>query len=281
MSAQALLPLEQLTPLVIVLGKGGVGKTTVARGLCELSDQAGTPAIRVELGRGSSIARPRAGGEPGVVVLDEASALVDATARVFGSRSAARMVLGNSALSRVARVVPGLRELALLTAARALLDRCARVVIDLPSTGHGLAWLTSSAVLERLVTQGPAWALAHDMSTALRDPATTTFITVTLPEAVVQLETEELTRRLAAELGRTPTLAVTNQRRSLDPRFEADARAVAARSPAHAEQVAALQRWAGGVRAPDDSRATLELPWWLHGPTPAAVAARLTARVRG
>ena len=191
------------------------------------------------------------------------------------------MVLGNSALSRVARVVPGLRELALLTAARALLDRCARVVIDLPSTGHGLAWLTSSAVLERLVTQGPAWALAHDMSIALRDPATTTYITVTLPEPVVQLETEELVARLAAELGRTPMLAVTNQRRTLAPRFETDARTLAARSPAHAEQVAALRRWAGAAPAAGDPRAALDLPWWLLGPTAGAVAARLATRVRG
>lgn len=267
--------LTELAPLVIVLGKGGVGKTTVARGLCELSSQAETAAVRVELGRGSSIAGP----EAGAVVLDEDKALVDATTRVFGSRAVARGILGHSALSRVARVVPGLRELALLTAARALLDRYARVVIDLPSTGHGLAWLTSSSVLERLVTQGPAWALAHDMSSALRDPTITTFITVTLPEPIVQAETDELTARLARELGRTPVLAVTNQRRPVAPTFAADARALAARSPVHAEQVAALERWAGVARHDDGDRATLDLPWWLLGPTPLAVAARLATRV--
>lgn len=268
--------LDALAPLVIVLGKGGVGKTTVARGLCELSAQAGTRTIRVELGRGSSVTSP----EAGAVVIDEDRALVDATTRVFGSRTIARGILGHAALSRVARVVPGLRELALLTAARALLARYARVVIDLPSTGHGLAWLTSSSVLERLVTQGPAWALAHAMSTSLRDPATTTFITVTLPEPIVQAETDELSARLASELGRTPVLAVTNQRRFVAPTLAADAHALAARAPAYAAHVASMERWARGTRAPDARGATLDLPWWLAGPTPSAVAARLATRVR-
>jgi len=268
--------LNELTPIVVVLGKGGVGKTTVARGLCELSAQAGTSAVRVELGRGSSIAGPDAGA----VVLDEAKALDDAMTTVFGSRTIARGILGHSALSRVARVVPGLRELALLVAARALLGRYSRVVIDLPSTGHGLAWLTSSSVLERLVTQGPAWALAHEMSGALRDPTATTFITVTLPEPIVQAETAELTARLAGDLGRTPVLAVMNQRRSLAPTFAADARALAARSPAHAEQVAQLERWAGSSLDAEGPGATLDLPWWLLGPSPDAVAARLATRVR-
>jgi arsenite/tail-anchored protein-transporting ATPase len=273
---------SKLAPLVIVLGKGGVGKTTVARGLCELSAQAGTASLRVELGRGSSIAGPDAGA----VLLDEEAALEDAVTTVFGSRTVARGILGHAALSRVARVVPGLRELALLTAARALLGRYARVVIDLPSTGHGLAWLTSSSALERLVTQGPAWALARDMSSALRDPEQTTFLTVTLPEPIVQSETRELTARLAGELGRAPLLAVTNQRRSLAPTFAADARALAARSPAHAGQVAALVRWAGRAREADEADAadadvaTLELPCWLAGPSPGAVAARLATRVR-
>ncbi len=271
------MKLNELAPLVIVLGKGGVGKTTVARGLCELSAQQGTTAVRVELGRGSSVAGPDAGA----VVLDEDRALVDATATVFGSRTIARGILGHSALSRVARVVPGLRELALLTAARALLGRYGRVVIDLPSTGHGLAWLTSSSVLERLVTQGPAWALAHDMSTALRDPTATTFITVTLPEPFVQTETAELIARLASELGRTPALVVTNQRRLVAPTFAADARALAARSPAHAEHVAALERWATVVRDANGHGAALDLPWWLLGPTAGAVAAQLATRVCG
>lgn len=175
-------------PLTLVVGKGGVGRTTVARTLAWAAAQHGKRATCLELaGAAGSGSIP-----PGSRVLDPAEAVEAAATPVFGSRRVARALLGNFAIQRVLDVVPAIHEYALLVAALELTRTYARVVVDLPATGHGVAWLGVAARLARLVPHGASRDQADHLDAALRDPHTTALVVVTLPEPIVLSETRAL-----------------------------------------------------------------------------------------
>ncbi len=214
---------------MLVLGKGGVGRTTVARGLVATALRAGQTATCVELGTGG-----RSGASS--VVLDPTTVVEDTAAAVFGSRRVAHAVVGNFAIRRVLDVVPAIREYALLCAALALTQTHQQVVVDMPATGHALAWLGVARRLATLVPGGAVRAQADRLDAALRDPRLTTIVVVAVPEPLVLGETLELREALRAELGRDADLVVMNH----VPAEPAGARALAALTPGAAELVAWL-----------------------------------------
>lgn len=193
--------------MTLVVGKGGVGRTTVARALAFAAVQQGERAICVEL------AGDAGGGSapPGSLVLDPADAVEAAATPVFGSRRIARALLGNFAIQRLFDVVPAIHEYALLVAALELTRTYARVVVDLPATGHGVAWLGIAGRLARLVPSGVSHDQAARLDAALRAPVTTALVVVTLPEPIVLAETRVLRSALRAELGRDADLLVVNR----------------------------------------------------------------------
>jgi anion-transporting ArsA/GET3 family ATPase len=191
-----------LAKLVLVMGKGGVGKTTVARAMAESCAQQGLSCAAVELGAGAA---PTTEHDPLLwaqkVTIAEEDALLETCSEVFGSLSAAKLLLGNTAIARLLGVMPGVREYSLIVAARACLADFDRVVVDMPATGHGLAWLSAAGQLSQLVPYGRARAQADALDAALRDPESTSYILVTLPEPLVVAESNELADALFATLG--------------------------------------------------------------------------------
>jgi len=145
------------TPLALVLGKGGVGKTTVARGLAALEGRRGRSPVVLEPGLGAALG---ADAQQGIETwrLDELAALRDAVAHMFGSPRLAQAILGQFAIKRIVTVVPGLREMALLLAAVTRAETGQPVIVDMPATGHGLAWIATVELLRSLSPIGRARA---------------------------------------------------------------------------------------------------------------------------
>ncbi len=249
------------TPLTLVLGKGGVGKTTVARGLAALAQARGARGLVIEPGLGAGLSSPTgspAGTDDGVhcVRIDEQRALLEAAGDIFGSPRLAQAVMSQFAVRRLAAVVPGLREVALLLAAMGHTTD-ARVVVDMPATGHGLAWLATVRLLRALAPTGRARALVEELAARLADPAWTQLVVVTLAEPLVAGETAEL----CAALPRRPDLIVVNAVHRPPP-VDAGELARVAAVPALTAAAHELARWArpGGaprrsVRRPASSRA--------------------------
>ena len=264
-------------PLTLVLGKGGVGKSTVAHGLAELMGTSGGRAMVVEPGLGA-----RLGHDPirevsrrySVERIDELDALRDAAAIIFGSTRLARAVMSQFAVRQLATVVPGLREVSLLVAALTRVDSGSHVVLDMPATGHGLAWLTTVGLLRSLAPAGRARTLVDRLHERLNDPTFTRLVVVTLCEPLVARETFELCNALP----RPPDLIVINQVHR-PPLLDASDLASLARLTDLTSEAAALAQWAKPSPMPlFEIAPTCELPLGLDRPSAPDVARALAAR---
>ncbi|MFO0607695.1 MAG: hypothetical protein U0324_31320 [Polyangiales bacterium] len=262
-SAAARLPPRSLAPAVLVMGKGGVGKTTVAASLAALEAETHGAAALVEFGDGESGRRALGGARKGVehVVIKPAEALQRGAAPLFGSATVARLALDNFAMRPLLRAAPAVRELAMLEAVRHTVSERpgVRVVVDMPATGHGVAWLRVPKQGRDFLGAGPLFEMCDRVGRELLSPGRASIVVVTLPERLVIEETMELCDALDREVGLPADRVVVNRvplplapgalddARSLAARegpLQAPARslvaALEAREAAHAEASAAL-----------------------------------------
>ncbi|MFM2417658.1 MAG: hypothetical protein RL385_2381 [Pseudomonadota bacterium] len=248
----------ELANVVLVMGKGGVGKTTVARGIGAGLSRAGHRVVVLELGAGAAGARqPEPGTSEAHETLSEDSALLETAAEIFGSQRVAHWLFGNFAIKRLIGVVPGVREYCLVVAARQRLARFERVVVDMPATGHGIAWLSAAHKLARLVPHGKARSQADALDSALRNPRETSYVLVTLPEPLVLAESAELERALRERLGVQIDQYVMNRVPDEPEVYETDLEALLQGDASMASAVAELRLWAGARRAVRAQAATL------------------------
>lgn len=206
-------PLPDLAPIVLVTGKGGVGKTTIAAGLAEAAAREEGAATLVEFGDGESGQRvlgPKAKSAHRVIVPFEA--LTQAVSRLLGSRILARVFAGNFAVRRMLGAAPALRELAMLDAVGQLAEKSkGRVVVDMPATGHGLAWLRLPQQMRDLFGSGGLYQLAERLTHRLVAPENCSVVVVTLAERMVLEETLELCTALRREVGLPPARLIVNR----------------------------------------------------------------------
>jgi hypothetical protein len=214
--------------LVVVTGKGGVGKTTVAAALGEALATPGDDVLVLEVDPRESLHRhfevPPSGGAPvagppGLWLWNlRPMAAVD---RLLAERlpvpGLVSRVRASVAYQQFAAGCPGLAELCLLAAATDALagkveglPRVRRVVLDAPATGHGLRLLEAPRLVAEVVTAGPFGRLAREAAEWLDAGARTRVVTVTLAEELPVTETLELHDELRAILGRAADLLVVN-----------------------------------------------------------------------
>jgi anion-transporting ArsA/GET3 family ATPase len=203
-----------LGPIVLVTGKGGVGKTTIAAGIAEAAAQREGKAVLIEFGDGES-GRRVLGARSKVVhrVVDPGDAMERAVANLLGSTLLARVFIGNFAVRPMLRAAPAMRELAMLECVRIYAEEYpgARVVVDMPATGHGLAWMRLPVQMRDMFASGPVHDLAARLIERLVSPARCSVVVVTLPERLVLLETIELCRALEVEVGLPPSRLIVNR----------------------------------------------------------------------
>jgi len=283
-----------LAQVVLVTGKGGVGKTTVAVGLAAAAAESDAGAVVVEFGDGEAgrrlLRRHRRAAINHVVIAPQ-----DAVARcavpLFGSALLAKAVLGNFAFKRFLRATPAIRELAMLECVRivAAENPGVRVVVDMPATGHGIAWLRVAEQLRTFASSGPLHDLADRVCKDLLAPERSSIVVVTLPERLVLQETLELCDAMDKQVGLFPSRLVVNRfPAALPAQALDDARALAASGavPAVMALLAALEaRHASLTEADASLRDVLHgahippvvLPAAPSDPTPADIAGWLKA----
>lgn len=204
-----------LSPIVLVTGKGGVGKTTIAAGLAEAAARRDGKSVLVEFGDGESGKRALRGGKGKVAheVVEPKSALEKSVGRLLGSRMLAKAFIGNFAVRRMLRAAPALKELAMLDAVGQIADKAKgrRVVVDMPATGHGLAWLRLPMQMRDLFGSGGLYELSERLVHRLVVPRACSVVVVTLPERMVLQETIELCGALEREVGMPAARLVVNR----------------------------------------------------------------------
>ncbi len=221
-----------LAQAVLVTGKGGVGKTSVTAGLAAAAANDG--AVLVEFGDGEAgrrLLRRDNRGRIKHVVIAPQDAVARCAVPLFGSALLAKAVLGNFAFKRFLRATPAIRELAMLECVRMVAaqypDR--RVVVDMPATGHGIAWLRVADQLRAFAASGPLHDLADRVCKELLAPQYSSIVVVTLPERLVLQETLELCEAMDTQVGLFPSRLVVNRfPTALPAQALDDARALAA-----------------------------------------------------
>jgi arsenite-transporting ATPase len=240
----------KLANVVLVMGKGGVGKTTVARGIGAGLSRDGHRVVVLELGAGAAgAAHAEHAGDVAYEVLSEDDALLETASEIFGSQRVSKLLFGNFAIKRLIGVVPGVREYCLVVAARQRLAGFERVVVDMPATGHGIAWLSAAHKLARLVPHGKARSQADALDAALRSARETSYVLVTLPEPLVLAESAELERALRERLGVQIDQYVMNRVPDEPEVYESDLEALLEGDASMASAVAEVRLWAGARRA--------------------------------
>jgi len=216
--------------LLLVTGKGGTGKTSVAAALGVLAARQGRRTLVVELGESGALRellageapRPARRAEPEriseqlfVLSLVPELALEEYLGLQLHLRAMARAIVGNAAFHRFLDAAPGWRELITLGKLwhlASLEDRGAPrwplIVVDAPATGHGLSLLSVPSVVLDTVRMGPLRRNTDRVQELLTDAARTWVVPVTLPEELPTNETLELRARVTAlGLGLGPVIA--------------------------------------------------------------------------
>ncbi|MBM7112684.1 arsenic transporter [Archangium primigenium] len=233
---------------LLISGKGGVGKTSVAAALARAAVNAGRRVLlaEVELGteaeQGPSPLAELVGARAPSAQVTPVSAnlsFVRLSAiegqrlflqEVLPLRVMADAALRTRALRRFLEAAPALREMGVLYQMLHLLrltrsDGGAQhplCILDLPATGHALALAALPDTLLTVMPAGPIGRAVREGMALLRDPARTGAVLVTLPEPLPVSETLEL----STAIGRhgIPIAAGVLNRMPEDP-FSPDGRA--------------------------------------------------------
>lgn len=220
--------------LLVVTGKGGVGKTTVAAALGLLAARSGRRTLVVELGRQSRLAgmfgAPE--GEPGREVrlserlssltIDPDRALLE-WLQALGGRVSGRILASSGTFQYFAAAAPGARELVSMVKVWRLTQgrgtRAQLIVLDAPATGHALGLLRSPHTFGAIARVGPVARHAEQVRELLEDPARSAYVAVALGTEMAVTETLELRDGLREALGRELEEAILNA--LLPRRFQA------------------------------------------------------------
>ena len=224
-------PIEQLArrQLVVVTGKGGVGKTAIAATLGRALAQAGRRTLVVEVD-------PRENVHQMLGVPPSGGAIVQTEARLWVQNLKPRQVLDEVVRERlklellVRRVLnspvyhhfatgaPGLKELAILGHALRLLRGLGgpgtpdldTVVLDAPATGHGVSLLAAPRLVSEVITSGPFFMMSSELAALIADPGKCGIVVVTQAEEMPVEEALELRQALRERVQRDPELLVVN-----------------------------------------------------------------------
>jgi anion-transporting ArsA/GET3 family ATPase len=209
--------------VVVVAGKGGVGKTTVtavlglvaARAglrvlLVGLDDQIGLPTLfgattpltyePTPLGA-DGLVEASAGPLAGQLITSEA-ALLEYLAD-HGMRRIAKRLVQTGTLDVISTAIPGIREVLVLGKLKQLelAGAADLIIVDAPATGHALTFLTSSSGVLDAARGGPLRSQAQAVVEMLSDGARCSVMLVTVPEETPINELVDSAYQLEDEVG--------------------------------------------------------------------------------
>ena len=256
--------------LLVVTGKGGVGKSTLAAALGLVLARAGRRVLLLELDPRESLYQlldvDPSGGEivrvlPGLFLQNlQPRTVLDAIVREqLGIELLSRRVLASAVYQHFAEGAPGLKELAVLGHVLRIVRGLAGVtvpavdlvVLDAPATGHGLSMLAAPQLVSEVIHDGPFGRLSRELAEFIADPAQCGIVVATVAEEMPVQEAIELIAALDERMARAPELVLIN---GLYPEPAADAAPAA-----HDDPVSEL--WLRRRRVNDRELERLDAVW--------------------
>jgi anion-transporting ArsA/GET3 family ATPase len=232
--------------LIIVAGKGGVGKTTVTAALARMAAFEGLTSLILEVEGKAGLASAfghsenltyhevvlAAGGGPDGAADVRGRTLTPDDALIeyledHGLRRITKRLAAAGALDVVATATPGIKDILVLGKIKQL-EKASLAgqpnsadffVLDAPAAGHAVTFLTSAHGLLDAISMGPIRSQAADVVELLTDPSRCQVMLVTLPEETPVNEVVETAFLLEDRVGVHLTPVVVN---AIYPRLEVD-----------------------------------------------------------
>ena len=294
--------------LLLVGGKGGVGRTTTAAslGVCLarsgrsvlVLDAAGAGGLTSAFNLGDAEVKPGVrisvdvgGAELAVLQLSTEVSLTEYVDRYVSLPVATSRLLDLGPLARVfdyvSRAAPAVKEI--LTIGKicheAKNGEWDHVVVDGPATGHMIELLSAPEALAEVVQVGPLIAHTAWMSELLSDPEQTAAVLVTTPTELAVSELFDLHARVKAETQtKVGALVVNRMSQVLSPEAAREAQALVDRKSGLAPAIAVALSQSELVQAQTERIDQLGLPslYINESSTPVETAAdALAALVHG
>jgi anion-transporting ArsA/GET3 family ATPase len=220
--------------LLVLTGKGGVGKTTVSAALGLLAADRGLRTIVVEVGHQRrlpelfGLTTEDAGVETELrknlwsISIDPDRALLE-WLQALGGRVSGRVLASSGTFQYFAAAAPGAKELVSMMKIWKLTQSDSRparprrrsggydlVILDAPATGHALGMLHSPQTFGAIARVGPIASQTQRVRELLADPARSGYLAVAQPTEMAVTETLELQDGLHQRLDRTLHAVVLN-----------------------------------------------------------------------
>jgi anion-transporting ArsA/GET3 family ATPase len=215
---------ELLEPrILIVSGKGGVGKTTVSAALAVVAARHGRKVCITEVDGKGSLSRVFEGAglgykpselAPGVwgmnIVADES--LAEYLDVQYHMKRISRIFTSSHFVDYITTAAPGLKDILVLgkiwyleqgRLSEQAKQRFDTIIVDAPAAGHMLTFLSAPMGLSDALRVGPVRRQSDWLVEMLRDPARTRVHLVTLPEEMPIAETLETAEALRDRVGIT------------------------------------------------------------------------------
>jgi anion-transporting ArsA/GET3 family ATPase len=216
--------------LVFVTGKGGVGKTTVAAALGLVAARAGKRTIVCEVAHqermsgvfrreGVGYSETRLGRGLYAMSIDPQQSMEEYLRTQIKPSPLYSVLFDNRLFQYFAAATPGMRELVTIGKVWELAQFERRnpeaapydlVIVDAPSTGHGLGFLRTPRTFRDAARVGPISRQAGKIDAFITDPASTGVVAVALPEEMPVNEAVDFERGLQYELGMELDAVVVN-----------------------------------------------------------------------
>jgi anion-transporting ArsA/GET3 family ATPase len=206
---------------VIVTGKGGVGKSTVAVALGMAAAEAGRQTIVCEVSAQEGLSRTFHRGEVGfnevqmadnlwAISIDPDESMREYVLLQLKVRAARDLLFRSKIFNYLAAATPGLKELVTIGKLWELSQpnrkvKNARaydlVIVDAPATGHGVGFLQTPRTFANVARVGPIAAQAETLDAFITDQKRTGVAIVSLPEEMPVNETAMLEHDLTQKVG--------------------------------------------------------------------------------
>ena len=216
--------------LIVVTGKGGVGKTTVAAALGLLAAEQGRRVLVVEFGAQDRLCGmfgapvPEPGSQQHLaeglssLSIDPDRALLE-WIQALGGRVSGRVLGSSGTFQYFAAAAPGAREIVSMVQIWKLAGGAGGrkrrgghdlVILDAPATGHALGLLRSPDTFGKIARVGPIVRDTGHVRALLADPERSAYLAVAQGTDMAVTETIELQEGLHAALGRELSAVVVN-----------------------------------------------------------------------
>ncbi len=220
--------LEKLQ-LVVVTGKGGVGKSVVTASLGKLLAARGRKVLLFEVDPRENLHKlldtQPSGGEiinasPRLYLqhIEPRELIDDLVREKLKVKMLANRVLASPVHRHFTEGAPGLKESAVFGRALRMVEghgpRALRrpdlVILDAPATGHGVSWLAAPQLVADVVRSGPIGHMAELIATFLGDRSKCGVVVVTTAEEMPVEESLELIDALDERFDREPEAVIAN-----------------------------------------------------------------------